>query len=57
MTTFSEQEAIENVIEDVKTNGVVGQETDNHGQIVIYTGIFLWNDGSYRDEPDPDLQS
>ncbi len=56
MTSFTEQEAIDNIIEDVRANGTVGQETDNHGQIIIYTGIFQWNDGSLRDEPDPDLQ-
>jgi hypothetical protein len=28
-------------------------EFDNHGQMVIYTGVYLWKDGSYRDEPDP----
>ena len=29
---------------------------DNRGQVVLYTNIFLWSDGSYRDEPDPSYE-
>lgn len=29
---------------------------DNHGQMVIYLGMFLWNDGKYRSEPDPEYK-
>lgn len=28
--------------------------TDNEGQIVIYTSVYLWRDGKMRDYPDPD---
>lgn len=28
-------------------------EMDNDGQILIYTGIYRWKDGTYRDEAEP----
>lgn len=31
-------------------------EKDERGQIIVYTNLFRWNDGSYRDEPDPDYE-
>lgn len=27
--------------------------TDNEGQVVIYTGLYEWSDGTTRDEADP----
>ena len=31
-------------------------EHDNQGQLVIYTGVFRWHDGSFHDEVDPSLE-
>ena len=31
-------------------------ETDLQGQVLFYTEVFLWNDGTYRDEPDPSFE-
>jgi hypothetical protein len=30
-------------------------ETDNEGQLVIYTGVYRWEDGTYHRVPDPSL--
>lgn len=27
-------------------------DTDNDGQVVIYTGIYLWSDKTFRSEPE-----
>jgi hypothetical protein len=28
-------------------------ETDNSGQIIFYSGIFIWKNGEFKSEPDP----
>ena len=49
MKFFTEEE-VENMIElDIFPGASL--EKDN-GQFIIYTGIFEWKDGSYRDEPE-----
>lgn len=30
-------------------------EQDNHGQIIFYSGIFEWQDGTFHNLPDPSI--
>ncbi len=51
MKTFTKEEV------DARTNVPQGDlEHDNHGQLIIYTGMFQWNDGTVRNEPDPNYE-
>ena len=47
MKIFTEADVLKDITENDLT------ETDNQGQIVIYTGKFQWDDGTIRDVPDP----
>lgn len=64
MKTYTLAEAREKIIEMLRNNECTLDETDNSGQIVIYTGLFVWTRGpvvedspngihSVRDEPEP----
>jgi len=49
---YSDQEAFQQISDNLDLHG----ETDNQGQIVIYTGLFLWEDGTIHDEPEVNYQ-
>lgn len=40
--------------EEPDTDHADVQKVDGTDQFIIYTNVFQWNDGSYRDSPDPD---
>jgi hypothetical protein len=54
MKTYTEQEVNEMLTVGPNPGGVL--EHDNMGQLIIYTNIFRWTDGSHHDEPDPLMQ-
>ena len=49
MNTYTKEEV--NALTDCKADGQT--ELDNEGQVVIYTGIYEWKDGTFHDEADP----
>jgi len=56
MKTYTRLEAKGHIISEVQGTDRFAP-CDNDGQIVIYTGLYMWADGSIRDsaEPDPNV--
>lgn len=53
MKTFTKQE-VDEVMNRINPHWLPpghAIEDDGRGQIILYTGIFKWNDGTFRDEP------
>jgi hypothetical protein len=55
MQTFTKEEVHDDIVDGVSDFHPDNHATDNQGQLIIYTGIYRWADGSYHDEPDPAL--
>lgn len=53
MRTFTIHEVADDILEGATDCHPDSLETDNDGQLIIYTGIWRWKNGSYHDEPEP----
>lgn len=53
MITLTE-DAFGNALLESIRQGRINSETDNHGQIVLYTNWFRWMDGTIRNQKDPE---
>ena len=55
MKTYTADEVI--AIFDKGCAGLGELRHDEHGQLVVYTGIFEWNDSTFHDRPDPNYNN
>jgi hypothetical protein len=55
MRIITQEEFTEELVARARA-GTLIEETDNIGQVVIYTGYFVWNDNTVRDVPCPEYQ-
>ena len=52
MKTFTAEEVEKFTSPELTADGAALEE-DEHGQQIIYTGVFRWLDGTFRDKKDP----
>jgi hypothetical protein len=53
MAIYTETEVVRQMVELAVSEHPDLMEVDNEGQIIIYTGIFRWSDGTFHDESEP----
>ena len=49
---LSPDEVIDMIVVGVSDGHPGDLNTDNDGQLVVYTGIYRWEDGTYHESPE-----
>ena len=52
MKKFTKEQVIHELAKELKNRTYGLDDTDNEGQVILYTGFYLWSDGKYRTEPE-----
>jgi len=52
---YSREEVVHHLTRMIANNDPADLPTDIDGQLVIYTRLFRWNDGSFHDHADPSI--
>lgn len=48
--TLTHKEALDLIVKQLSNSNVDWFDTDNEGQLIVYTGIYRWADGTYHEE-------
>ena len=49
---ITSEEAYDLIVNGVSDGDVDSLDTDEDGQLIVYTGIYRWKDGTYHEEPE-----
>ena len=50
LTVMETHAAIDSLLNSIKNLPLDDLDTDNDGQVIVYTGIYRWADGTYHEE-------